>query len=201
MSSTCRKAVKTAWRRRTPQLAGDLCLFCSLRLPRPGSTIAALLADSAMRGFAISLSTSRSITSPDSLFLVFFCGIKPSCHASKGKKGQFGPVFQKRTLNNKYKLWRPEEVERLRNQRNSAIQERGLRFSPSGCSRRWLHNLSQRISSIKKFFPLTRLIRSAFRILSTAPDQRPSPHNSPENPAPPTAAESSTRDPGSLAIS
>ena|ERR1017187_6642115 len=58
---------------------------------------AALRTDSARRGFAISLSTSRRITSPDCLFLFLFCGIKPSCHASKHKNGQFRPVFQKRT--------------------------------------------------------------------------------------------------------
>ncbi len=54
----------------------------------PESTVAALLTDSAIRGFAISFSTSRKVVFQDFFFLL---GIRPSCHASKAKNGQFRP--------------------------------------------------------------------------------------------------------------
>lgn len=58
---------------------------------RPGSTVVALLTDSAMRGFAISFFTSRRTASLNALFL-FLRGITPSsCHAPKAKNGQFRP--------------------------------------------------------------------------------------------------------------
>ena len=68
---------------------------------RTGSTAAALRADFAMRGFAISRSTSRKISSSDSFFSSSFSGIKPSCHAPKSKNGQFRPVFQNLPLQGK----------------------------------------------------------------------------------------------------
>ena len=57
----------------------------------PASTEAALLTDSARRGFAISFFTSRRTASLNNLFL-FLRGITPSsCHAPKAKNGQFRP--------------------------------------------------------------------------------------------------------------
>src|SRR5271167_4011650 len=58
---------------------------------RPGSTVVALLTDSAMRGFAISFFTSRRIASLNAL-LLFSRGMTPSsCHAPKAGNGQFRP--------------------------------------------------------------------------------------------------------------
>src|SRR5271166_290966 len=60
----------------------------------PGSTEAALLTDSAMRGFAISFFTSRRVASLNAL-LLFLRGMTPSsCHAPKAMNGQFRPVEQ-----------------------------------------------------------------------------------------------------------
>ena len=52
------------------------------------STVAALLTDSAMRGFAISFSTARRVTAQD---FFFFLDIRHHATASKAKNGQFRP--------------------------------------------------------------------------------------------------------------
>ena len=58
---------------------------------RPGSTVVALLTDSAMRGFAISFFTSRRIASLNALLLWLRSMTPSSCHAPKAKNGQFRP--------------------------------------------------------------------------------------------------------------
>src|SRR5271167_2054155 len=61
---------------------------------RPGSTVVALLTDSAMRGFAISFFTSRRTASLSALLLFLRSMTPSSCHAPKAKNGQYRPDEQ-----------------------------------------------------------------------------------------------------------